>query len=88
MGQIKIEVAGSFRERDLRIFSAIHGGHADAVAEAIEYLVAVQLPAAIRLDHELAKNGDAPRLGFGNRPKKMSEHLDAAKETLKAPLDQ
>lgn len=49
------------------VFSAMDGGHADADAQAIQYLSQVQLPEAIRLDHELAAQGEKPRLGFAKR---------------------
>lgn len=66
MGLIRIESAGSFGS-SRREFSAISGGHADAVAQAIEYLSKEILPAAIRLDHKLAEQGSKPMLGFAVR---------------------
>jgi hypothetical protein len=70
MGMIAIEVQGSFQVRERKVFSAMDGGHADAVAQAIEYLASVQLPAAIQLDHSLHTDGATPRLGFAVRPEK------------------
>jgi hypothetical protein len=67
MGMIVVETQGSFKTRERKTFSAMDGGHADAVAQAIEYLTTVQLPAAIRLDHELHEEGAKPRLGFAVR---------------------
>lgn len=67
MGMISIEVKGSFRNRQYKTFSAQDTGHADAVAQAIEYLVTEQLPDAIRLDHELQTEGHAPNKGFAKR---------------------
>ncbi len=69
MGFVKVEVGGSFvgqyglssiAER----FAALHNGHADAVARAIQYLSEVVLPRATALDHELHEEGDTPIKGF------------------------
>lgn len=74
MGQLKIELAGSFAELDVMTtpvaFSAEEGGHADAIARAITFLSGTALPSAIRLDHRLAAMGQAPRkpFGHGNKP--------------------
>lgn len=65
MGMVKVETAGSFKPRRSTVFSAMHGGHARAVAEAIEFLASVVLPEAIRLDHELHGQGKKPLGGFG-----------------------
>ena len=51
MGQINIDVRGSFRIKHSVSFSAMNGGHADAVAQAIEFLSAHVLPDAVRQDH-------------------------------------
>lgn len=53
MGMIVVEAQGSFHKRERKTFSAQNTGHADAVAQAIEYLTTVQLPEAIRQDHKL-----------------------------------
>ncbi len=59
MGMISIQIRGSFgRPHDVN-YSAMEGGHAFALTRAIQYL-SDQLPNAIRLDHELARAGDAP----------------------------
>lgn len=68
MGAINIYVDGSFRTKLDRKFSAIHGGHAQAVAEAIECLSGEFLSDAIRLDHELQAQGKEPEFGFGKNP--------------------
>jgi hypothetical protein len=69
MGVININIAGSFvgqfgiqgvTER----FEAMHNGHADAVARAIEYLSGTVLPRAIALDHQLQAEGVEPTKGF------------------------
>lgn len=67
MGMVSISIAGSFgRMNGSRSFSAMKHGHADAVAQAIEYLSREVLPAAIALDHKLHENGDKPAVGFGH----------------------
>ena len=70
MGLINIEVAGSFSKREFKTFKAIESGHADCVAQAIQYLAEVQLPAAIALDHQLHTEGEKPALGFAVRKPK------------------
>ena len=67
MGVITISVRGSFAQRPTKEFSAIKGGHAQATAEAIEYLSGEFLSNAIRRDHELHKEGEKPEIGFGKR---------------------
>ena len=68
MGTIRIEVRGSFLESAAcaidREFSAMDNGHADAVAQAIEFLSGTLLPKATELDHRLHNDGDGPRLGW------------------------
>ena len=65
MGMINITVAGSFgRKNGSKTFSAMTNGHADAVAQAIEYLAGDLLPFATALDHELHEGGDKPQKGF------------------------
>jgi len=67
MGMINIEVSGSFRNCGIKHFTARYGGHAQAVAEAIMYLSGDFLSDAIKLDHELHKDGEKPEIGFGER---------------------
>ena len=67
MGTIIIEIHGSFTPHNRRQFSALHGGHAEAVAEAIEWLAREILPKAIEQDHQLQRSGANPRLGFGKK---------------------
>lgn len=67
MGNIIIAVQGSFQNPMTREFSAIHGGHAQAVAEAIEFLSKELLPDAIHQDHELHEQGAHPEKGFGKK---------------------
>ena len=62
MGMISIELGGSFPHGSKRI-SALRHGHAQAVAEAIRYLVTVVLPVAIERDHELQSEGHVPEDG-------------------------
>jgi hypothetical protein len=64
MGMIVIGTSGSFGNRSER-FSAMTGGHAQAVADAIKYLSEVELPKAIRNDHECHRDGIEPSEGFG-----------------------
>jgi len=67
MGVINISVAGSFKQATTKQFSAMHGGHALAVSEAIEFLSTELLPSAIEQDHQLQSEGAAPNLGFGKK---------------------
>jgi hypothetical protein len=67
MGQIRIDIVGSFKPNTGKTFSAMTGGHADAVAQAIEWLAAEVLPAAIAHDHGLQAENAFPELGFGKR---------------------
>ncbi len=67
MGVINITVQGSFKRLSTRQFSAMHGGHAQAVAEAIEFLSGELLPKAIEQDHQLHDEGESPEIGFGKR---------------------
>ena len=65
MGMIQIEVIGSFAPHQRRQFSAMQGGHAQAVAEAIEFLSKEVLPKAIVQDHNLQAEGELPENRFG-----------------------
>jgi len=66
MGMILITARGSFTQRfESKQFSAMHGGHAQAIAEAINFLSGSFLSDAIKLDHELQGEGDHPEKGFG-----------------------
>lgn len=65
MGMIVIELSGSFGQPRSKTFSAMEGGHAQAVAEAIQYLSEVELPKSIRNDHECHKDGIEPSKGYG-----------------------
>lgn len=63
MGNITITTAGSFGDSRV-VVSAIMNGHADAVAQAIEYLAKEVLPNATAKDHELHGQGVTPEEGF------------------------
>lgn len=76
MGMVTVQMGGSFGNR-YKTFSAMAGGHAQAVAEAIQYLAEVELPKAIRNDHECHRDGIEPAEGFA----KMGKGL------LNAPSD-
>ncbi len=65
MGILAIQLKGSFGEFRQQQFSAMAGGHAMAVAEAIKYLSEVELPRAIKNDHECHRDGIEPSEGFG-----------------------
>lgn len=65
MGMIHIEVMGSFKPNESKSFSAQNHGHAQAVADAIEWLSNVVLPRAIRNDHECHAEGIHPNKKFG-----------------------
>ena len=67
MGIITINVEGSFMDRPTKRFSAMHGGHAQAVAEAIEFLSSDLLPKAIQQDHMLHSMKEKPQIGFGKK---------------------
>jgi hypothetical protein len=67
MGLLRISTGGSFPDR-VRRFTAIEHGHAHAVAEAIAWLSAEVLPAAIAQDHRLQEEGASPRQGFARGP--------------------
>ena len=67
MGVIIINIQGSFRKKETQQFSAMHGGHALAVSEAIEFLSSILLPDAIEQDHQLQAEGVAPDIGFGKK---------------------
>ena len=62
MGMIKIQMFGSF-EHEEKTFSAMQYGHADAITQAIAYLVN-KLPWATGRDHELHEQGESPECGF------------------------
>lgn len=63
MGQITVTTNGSFGQKT-RQFQAIANGHADAVAQAIEYLAAELLPDSIAQDHDAHDQGAKPKEGF------------------------
>lgn len=65
MGIISIGLKGSFTEQGEWRFSAQSGGHAKAVAQAIEFLAEHVLPQAIKKDHALQKEGLYPDDRFG-----------------------
>jgi len=67
MGQITINIYGSFEPFYRKDFIATDGGHADCVALAIEFLAGTVLPRAIEQDHELHEEGNKPVKGFGYR---------------------
>ncbi|KKN39822.1 hypothetical protein LCGC14_0739340 [marine sediment metagenome] len=65
MGIITVSISGSFMSRPTEKFSALHGGHAQAVAETIEWLSKEVLPKAIQQDHMQHSLGEKPGIGFG-----------------------
>lgn len=72
MGYINVQVGGSFvghygLNSVGEQFGAMENGHADAVAQAIEYLAATVLPRAIALDHQLHEEGAKPDGGFTSK---------------------
>lgn len=67
MGQVRIEVTGSFGPR-AKTFSARERGHAHAVSQAIEFLASEVLPVAIERDHRLHDQGSKPVQGFDRPP--------------------
>jgi hypothetical protein len=74
VGQIVISVQGSFgRENGTKTFVAMNHGHADAVAQAIEYLSKELLPFATALDHKLHEAKVGPRYGFDREKRNVEE---------------
>lgn len=67
MGTITIQTNGSFGQKT-KSFKAITNGHADAVAQAIEWLSGELLPDSISQDHELHNDGCKPENGFKRKP--------------------
>ena len=73
MGQVRIEIAGSFKDGGTVVFSAAEGGHAFALSRAMEWLLE-KVPSAIRQDHESHQFGKfPPDSGFGKIPIKRKE---------------
>lgn len=58
MGQLTIKMSGSFGVKQ-KTFSAMEGGHANAIANAIRYL-SQELPGTIEQDHKLHDDGQRP----------------------------
>lgn len=65
MGMITVILEGSFGGRRSKQFTAVKVGHAQAIADAIKYLVEVEMPKAIKNDHECQRDGIEPSDGFG-----------------------
>ena len=65
MGVITVSISGSFMSTPVKKFSALQGGHAQAVAEVVEWLARQVLPEAIQQDHILHSSGEKPGIGFG-----------------------
>lgn len=63
MGMITVTTSGSFGNKT-ESFSAMKNGHADAVAQAIEFLASELLPKATAQDHTLHDEGHMPENGF------------------------
>ena len=64
MGMLNVSSQGSFRPAISFTTKAIDHGHAHAVKLAIKKLAEEALPAAIRQDAQLRKEGAAPNQGF------------------------
>lgn len=65
MGMISVTLGGSFGSTRTKQFTAMKVGHAQAIADVIKYLVEVEMPKAIKNDHECQKDGIEPSDGFG-----------------------
>jgi len=63
MGMITVTTNGSFGNKQ-KVFKANKNGHADAVAQAIEWLSGTLLPESIAQDHQLHEEGEKPIDGF------------------------
>lgn len=74
MGTIKISTGGSFGYR-VKEFKAVTNGHADAVAQAIEWLAGEVLPEATAQDHALHDQGEQPQDGFRRKVTKEEESI-------------
>ena len=67
MGQIRVDIGGSFPTQFSFTESAEEGGHAAALGRVVARLVDL-LPACIELDHSLHEEGNKPPLApFGRR---------------------
>jgi hypothetical protein len=64
MGMVRIEFTGSFGKRAWHT-TAMEFGHAQAIADAIEWLAKKELPKAIEQDHRLHDEGARPERSFG-----------------------
>ncbi len=65
MGEVTITTTGSFGPTLEQTFSAEEGGHANALARAIQYISLDLLPKAIQKDHKLHDEGVRPAIDFG-----------------------
>ena len=73
MGTVNVEVLGSFTKKLIVQYSVEEGGHAFAITRAISDLTEI-LPAAIALDHKLAKDNIVPSQSpFGTSPEKRDK---------------
>lgn len=79
MGQITIYLGGSFIPNQRKDFTAVNGGHAQAVAEAIAWLAGTVLREAIILDHRIQAEGDFPDRGFGGSVTRVGFSADEAR---------
>lgn len=81
MGQVRIEIAGSFKDAGTVVFSAEEGGHAFALQRALWFLVG-KLPSAIRQDHESHTVGSfPPASSFGRLPQSQAKHVPLGDES-------
>ena len=64
---VSIRQEGSFRPLAENTFTAMNGGHAQAITEAIEWLAGDVMSNAIKQDHALHDEGASPAVGFGER---------------------
>lgn len=78
MGMLTVSLAGSFGAMRTKQFSAMQIGHAGAIAEAIKYLAEVELPKAIKNDHECHRDGIEPSTGFGGLGKIVATNKESA----------
>lgn len=67
MGTINIQFKGSFGDKPPIVFSAMDGGHAFAISQAIEYLNG-KMGEAIVNDHALHDKGERPPKGNFGKP--------------------
>lgn len=76
MGMLVINLSGSFGSKSMS-FSAMDGGHAEAVSKAIAWLASGPMQEAIINDHRCHEDGMEPREGFAHAGKIIGQKESA-----------